>query len=354
MKGNKKFALLYVFLAVVLSAGAVYFQHILNDYYLEKRSGHYIADVLTPEIFVIYTVLSVLLLLTVVFVLRFDTMPREMRKGSVNTAFFSAIVALVWVFVAIVFFMNNKTVLVPGSSEQMVYRLRMIACVTAFPSAVYFLLTTMSGKNGSKFLSFLSFFPLITTLFLVMSLYFDRSVLINSPVKSFQQVAFIVLMLYLLFEIRTFIGRTKIVMNLILSLISTLFLSGAFVPGVIDIVMGKANLSPNNVHCLIGGVMALYTLSRAIDIALSADENIVKVILDRRAVAERSVDESEAETDFEKEVVLESVAEPGGIDPVELFNSLKAVADGTYGNDDTHEEEHTEEDTEKNGETDVL
>ena len=119
MKRNRKFALLYIVLATVVSVGAAFFQHILEHSYLD-RNGLYKSGVLTPEIFVVYAVLSALLILTVVFFLRFDIVPKEMKNGNVNTSIVSVLAAVALVYTAITFFKTDVPFYAQGTSEYMV------------------------------------------------------------------------------------------------------------------------------------------------------------------------------------------------------------------------------------------
>jgi len=323
MKGNKKFALLYVVLAVIVSVGAVVFQHILENSYLD-RNGLYQPGVLTPEIFVIYAVLSALLILTVVFSLRFDIVPKEMKTGTVNTSIVSGLAAIALVYASILFLMNGmQPYYAPGTSEAMVRNLELVASIVAFPAALYYMLTAFSGKVRAKATAYLSFFPIVWTLMFVMSMYFDRTTLINSPVKSLQQFAWVVFMIYQLYEIRACIGKGKMVASYVFSLLSTLFLSAAFVPTVIDMVMGTKNLTADSVYCVIGSVMALYTLSRAIDFSLNSEIDISKIIEQRR----REEQEKTGKTEENAPVKFEQKVENEEVSPVSEIESLLGLND---------------------------
>ncbi len=328
MKRNRKFSLLYVVLAITVSVGAAFFQHILENNYLD-RNGLYEAGIITPEIFVIYAVFSALLIFTVVFWLRFDIVPKEMKRGNVNTAIISVLAAIALVYAAITFFMgNNNTYFAPGTSELMVQRLKTAASIVAFPAALYFMITAFMGKAKSKLTPYLSFFPLLWTLFFVMSMYFDRTTLINSPVKSLQQFALVVLMLYQLCEIRAHIGKVKMVTNFVLSLMSTLFLSAAFVPAVVDIILGTKSLTLDNMYCAVGAVMALYTLSRAIDFAFYSEIDITRLVMER-AKEEREKAEKLQEKALAggEKATVENTEEQNDGEISALLDSLEAVAD---------------------------
>ena len=232
MKRNRTFALLYIVLTIAVTVGAAFFQHILQNNYLD-RNGLYKAGVLTPEIFVVYAVLSAILILTVVFFLRFDIIPKDMKNGNVNTAIVSVLVSIGLVYTAIVYFTGGtQPFYASGTPEYMVQKLELATSILAFPAALYFMLTAFMGKAKSKIIPYFSFFPLLWTLCYVMSIYFDRTSLINSPLKSLYQLALVVFMLYQLYEIRAHIGRAKMAAGFVFALLSTFMLSAAFLPRI--------------------------------------------------------------------------------------------------------------------------
>ena len=201
------------------------------------------------------------------------------------------------------------------------------------------MLTAFMGKGKSNVTPYLSFFPIIWTLMFVMSMYFDRTTLINSPVKSLQQFAWVVLMIYQLYEIRACIGKTKMVANYVFSLLSTLFLSAAFVPDVIDIVMGTKALTADNVYCVIGAVMALYTLSRAIDFSFNSEIDISKIIEQRRIEEQEKARKSEEKTAPR----FEQAAESEEVSPVSEIESLLGSMNGASDKQEENNEEAVQE-----------
>ena len=179
-----------------------------------------------------------------------------------------------------------------------------------------------------------------------MSLYFDRSTLINNPVKSLCQLALVVLMLYQLYEIRAQIGRAKMVASFVFSLLSTLFLSAAFVPVAVDVAMSTKALTLDNMFVIVCAVMAVYTLSRAIDFAFYSEIDIAKIIEERareerekagitepaenaeavgQVEADAGENEAEAVEETEETTEEESVSSEIG----SLLASLMAVAEET-------------------------
>ncbi len=268
MNENKKVAWLYVVLTMIISGVAVLFQFILDKFYLEAELGLYKSEVLTPEAFYVYLTVAVFLVISSVLIVRRDALPKDIKHGFWFTTLTSFAAAAVMIFSAVSFFMSDSIGIAYGAAAITVYKLRYACSVIAFPTGIYYFAVAFSGKNKTNFTSVLSFFPIVWTLLFIMSVYFDHSVLINSPVRVIQQLALIVLMLYQLFESRTLLGISKPILYFIFANLSVLFLSTAFIPEVISLVNGTAEFSLQTTYYLYGSVVSLYVLSRCIGFAV--------------------------------------------------------------------------------------
>ncbi len=264
MGQNKKSALLYTVLTVIMSGVAVAFQYILRDGYLEKNVGLYKSGAITPEVFYVYMIAVALFIVTVVFMLRHDGLPTG-NSRSFFKRFFALVSSVFIIFSAVMFLMNNGNDIVMGSSAQMTYNFKKIASFLAFPAALYYMLTAFSTKENDKVQVASSFFSVLWTLLYLMSVYFDHSVLINSPAKVIQQLALVFLMVFQLFEIRGLIGRQKPIIYFMLSLAVVLFMSVAYIPELVDILTGVERLTAQNSVDLYCTSMVFYVLAGACD-----------------------------------------------------------------------------------------
>lgn len=271
MNENKKVSWLYVALTPVIASVAVIFRMILKQYYIDASNGLYERNTVTPQVFGIFVAVAVVFILTSAFVMRMDAMPKQLKYGSVVTAVSSVIVACLLVVCAITFFTAKKDIIMPGSAEETVYKLRFICSVLAIPSAAYFFAVAFTGKNKNEVLSWLSFLPIALELAYLMAIYFDKSFMINSPERVYKQIAVIVLMVFQLFETRYHIGKSKPIIYFILSNATVLLLAIAFVPDVILFVKGSEKFSVTMAYALYGTGMALYALTRNVDFALGCN-----------------------------------------------------------------------------------
>ena len=278
MNENKKVSWLYVLMTVIISSVAAVFQNILTKHYVDGQNGLYRIGVSTPMAFYVFVSIAVLFILTAVVVMRVDSLPKELKYGSVMTAIVSFVMAVLIALTALMFFKGEKIVDYQGNVSN-IYKLRNVCAFLAIPSAMYYFSVSLSGKSKKTYTAVLSFFPLILTLVYLMSVYFDDTQLLNDPYKIIQQVALVMLMLYQLLETRAHIGKSKPIIYFIMTNTAILFLSVAFVPEALSLIKGGLKLTENNVFSLYGAGMVLYLLSRDIDFAIGCDVEGKKITI---------------------------------------------------------------------------
>lgn len=275
MNENKTKAWLYVIITVIVSAVAVVFQTILNNYYIEADTGLYEYGAQTPSAFYIFIGVALFLTVTASFVLRRDSLPKELNYGSIFTSLAATLVACSLIFLAVVYIMSNSGE-VSLFERTAAIKIKNVCMYLSFPTAIYYFIVAFSGSSRSKFTAWFSFFPIIWTLSYLMSVYFDHSVLMNSPKRTITELALIILMLYQLYETRALLAKSKAVIYFILSNAAVIFLSAAFIPEVIAFVKGEIKLSVDVLSSVCLGAIGVYVLSRAMSFAVHSDgEQIV-------------------------------------------------------------------------------
>ena len=136
-----------------------------------------------------------------------------------------------------------------------------------FLAAIYYFIVAFSGRSKSSFAEWFSFFPMLWTLCYLLSVYFDHTALINSPIRVIQQLALIVFMVYQLFETRAMIGRAKPSLYFAVGGLAVLFLGTAFIPEIIPVLKGAVKLTYDKAYYLYGSLAMLYVFGRMIDFA---------------------------------------------------------------------------------------
>ncbi len=275
MNENKKIARLYVFLAAIIASVAVVFQYILSVNYIESDTGVYMQGVQTPSAFYFFIFIATVLMATPAFIFRKDLLSKDLKRGTAFTAISSILSAGTMIFASALFFVGKNNVFVIGSSSNVIGNLKLACSILGFVVAIYYFCVTFLGRSKSDFVSFMSFFPVIWTLLFLMCLYFDRSGFLNSPIKVFRQLALIVFMLYELFEARAMLGKSKPIIYFMLSNLSVIFLSAAFVPEIILLIQGKLQMSVDVSYSLYCGVAVIYVLSRSVAFAESSNGDSV-------------------------------------------------------------------------------
>jgi len=277
MKENRKYTSLFIVLTLLLSVVAVWFQTILVEHYIEAETGLYKVGVITPEAMCIFVILSVLLISTVSFVIRMDAIPFGLKPWSVNTCITSIVSGAALGLTSVLYFLSAKNVVVPGSTAELIGKLSFAVAILGVPAALFYLTNAFTFRQKPRFVLFLSFFTVLWTLIYLMSLYFDQSVFMNSPVKVIREISLVFLLLYQLFEIRALLGKPKAALYFMFSLITVFMLSTAFVPAFIDFIQ-SGNKIDLEVSCLIYIMsMILYVFSRAVDFALNCKLTKLKI-----------------------------------------------------------------------------
>lgn len=274
MNENKKIAWLYVLLTTAISAVAVIFRHILDVNYVDPVTGFYSRETLTPDAFTVFLAVAVALIVTSAFMFRRDLLSKELKRGTVFTAITSVLCAVSVVFSSLIYLMGQRNS-VGDEVVRSVENINMVGSIVAFAAAIYYFAVLFSGKSKAAFVTFLSFFPVIWTLFRLMPYYIDHSVAMNSPVRILKQLALILLMLYQLFETRAMLGRSKPRIYFVLANLAVIFVSAAFLPEVVYFLEGRIGMSFDVMCAIYCGACALYVLSREIAFASCSDGMIL-------------------------------------------------------------------------------
>ena len=268
MNENKGIVWLYTVITTVIAVIATVFYTILEKYYIEAETGMYKVGVLTPEAFTIFIVMAVLVLVASMFLFDKDYMKKDIRGIPVLTSIVAIAVAVILGGSGVFSLISNKISFL-GGSTQIVYKIRNIGSYVAFPAALYYLAVAFSGNKKSKFLSVMSFFPLVWSWIYLLGIYFDHSAEMSSPVRIMTELSIIFLLLYQLMETRTLVGKAKPVIYLFISGLSLIFLCPAFIPNVIIWAKGTRDINIESAYVLYGGAMAVYIFTRMVGYAIS-------------------------------------------------------------------------------------
>lgn len=276
MNENKKKCWLYAVLTLGASGAAAYFQYILNRDYADTEYGLYEIGSSAPGAFYIFLAVAGLLMITPVFTLRQDSLPVGLKHGGILTSITAIASAVFMIISSVSYLMSNKDSFLAFGGMDTATKLMLVCSVIAFPAAVYYFSVAFSGKSKSRFAPFLSFFPVIWTLAYLMAIYFDRGMIINSPVKTLEQLAIISFMLYQLFESRAMLEKSKSALYFSLSNITVILLAAAFISELIPVAMGTKQIGVSYVYIIYFSVSSLYVFARSVEFAAISDGVVVR------------------------------------------------------------------------------
>lgn len=268
MSTNKKVSWIYLSVTAVLTALSVVFRFLVDKYYYEETVGFYAYGMLTPKTYFYFVFISVMVLITSVFFFRVDTSPTKRVSVSVVERVAAVITGVVLLYTTASFFTSPANTGVVNKSTITIHNLRTVCAVLAVFAAVYYISVTFSGKKRPKAVQYLSFTPALWTLVYLLSLYFDQSILMNSPNKVFHQVAFVALMLYQLYEIRANLGIAKKEWQFAFANAAFLLLVTAYLPDLLDIFNGVQRIGYGEACCIFACASALYMLAHSLGTAL--------------------------------------------------------------------------------------
>ena len=79
--------------------------------------------------------------------------------------------------------------------------------IVSIPAVIYFFALTKTTVKSTPALAMMSFFPTAWFVLRLISVYFDKTLLITSPAKNFHQIALLSIALYMLCESRFILGK---------------------------------------------------------------------------------------------------------------------------------------------------
>ena len=269
MNENKVIVWVYTLMTAVIATLATVFNMIIEKYYVESGTGLYKMGVVTPEAFVVFLMLGVIVIIASAFLFRKDGMPKEVYKLPFLTSILSVIAAIALIYFAVGILMED---LLPSAASSLVYKIKYIGAYVSFPAGLYYFISVFSGSKDSKTESAFSFFPLIWTWAGLLSMYFDHTVEMSSPARVVKEIGLIMLMLAQLVETRGLIGRSKPVIYLIISSVAVVFLSPAYIPAVVRLINGEATFDQSAAYDIYCAVMALYLFTKIVGYAIKCSE----------------------------------------------------------------------------------
>ena len=264
---TKKVYFLSTAIALVLAAMLSVFRSLLLLDGYSPELGHFeegfAADLFLPLTFVLAIVISI------GFGILFrSSLTNRALKPSLPTVFASGLTALalaVWLVTLLWNVVNGKA---PVGSQKVI---TVLITVFAVLAALYFISTAINGVQKSITVLLCCATSVFCVLYPLFA-YFDQAFTLNSPIKIFDQITFLLLAIFFLVENRFRFGKISDAVFLPVGMIAVVFTAANAVPGLIYAAKAGEALVVNVMHDFLSFAFCLYVIARMLSFPLADDE----------------------------------------------------------------------------------
>lgn len=252
MKLNR-FAIITFIISVCTAIASVGVRIYLSEALLDSN-GVYERSIL-PIVYHIVLAVSIIALAAVLIIIGRKKSTTSLIPGSTVTVFLACAVGFLLcadIFISVYGAMN---------STEKVPVIDILGIAAAIPSAIFFFLLATQKEERSTPIAITSLFPPIWCAICVMQIYFDTTVLINSPNKILGEFSLILAMLFFLMESRNQIGISKGGFYLAAAVTAPILLLSSAVPNLICRDKFESD-ALSMIHCVTYIAIALFMYSR--------------------------------------------------------------------------------------------
>ena len=270
MKASARKPFLIVFAtALALTLGATVFRAVLLFTSFDASLGYFAegaaADLLLPLLFVIAAVLYA----CYGFLSRADLHECE-RRTTVAVIFASAFAT---VSVAVWFITSLPLIFSAPTPIAGIFALLML--LASLGLGGYFVLCALA--EGSKTLrTAFGICAVLFCVFYILYTYFDTALVLNSPIKIFDQLTYVVFTLFFILECRCQFGTAHGALYLPVTLLAMTFAAANAVPALLYAAAKHATLSGGIMHDFMTFAILLYAASRLFSLAKKTEEEDVR------------------------------------------------------------------------------
>ncbi len=218
---------LYVGIALVLSVISAVMRTVLLFFYYDKDTNYYSHGALLPTIHTVFLCAAVVFAASSLIATKKDELSEKKFHTSGIFIFSSSLSAFTLI-----------ASLVLTLTKSNISTLEKIAAFTAAPAALYFISMFIKNAEAAKLRTLFGFFVPIWGTLNLAAVYFDSYVAINAPNKIIEQMAFISVMLFFLYELRIHLNKQKPRLHLFMGMLALVFTATASFPGIIAATLG--------------------------------------------------------------------------------------------------------------------
>lgn len=261
----------YVFAAAASVAGAV-LRLVLLLYDYDFKLGLYKAGTVLPQVFTVFLGVSVALLLTIPLVCRNIALPTELPPVSTKLTFVSALTGFA-MFATVVMQLIMRLsfdIELSGWKSTLASGLEIAMLAFALPSAAYFIVMAVRRDPYKPSTTALGFFPVLWASAYLMCVYFDMSTTLNNPLRILEQASLIVVMAFMLMELRCLVGKAKPHIYITFGMTAMVMVTSSSLPTLLLTMARKMKVSVDTIYDAAKICLAAYIAVRLADLIRAA------------------------------------------------------------------------------------
>lgn len=262
MLSEKKNTLfIYLCICAVTSVFGAVSQTLLGSY-IEPQTELYIAGTALPTVLNSVLALCVLILASAFVIFRNEGI-EPTHGDSKLSVFASALCGFFFIACAAI---EIYDILSGPKDPNLIKSAFLTASVfLAFPSALYFFKNAAGEKKAPLLHQFLSLFPILWCISYLICTYFDTEKTMNSPIRIFEQLMLLCIMIFFLSETKLYNSQKGYsALYISFSLITVLMVSAVAIPNVALVLGGARALETSLVYSFLHLGIMLYALSKII------------------------------------------------------------------------------------------
>ena len=220
---------------------------VLYDY--DFKLGLYNQGAILPHIFNAFLLASIVVLLFSVLLGRRASLPTELPRVGRLLTFISSLTGFSMIATAVMQLLMRVSfeIMLAGWKSTLASALEIAMQVFALPTALYFILMAVRQNPYRPSTAALGFFPVLWSAAYLMCVYFDTSTTLNNPLRILEQASLIVVMAFLLMELRCLVGKAKPHLYIAFGMILMVMVASSSLPTFLLTLAGKLKVSVDTI-----------------------------------------------------------------------------------------------------------
>lgn len=271
-RGKSKILWGFYIFAVASSAACVILRLLVLIFDFDFNLGLYKPDAVLPQVFAAFLVFVIIALLFSIKIGNDARLPDKLPPVSRLLTFISALAGFsMLATVAMQLIMKvSFEITLTGWKSTLASGLELAMQVFALPTALYFIVMAVRQNPYRASTAALGFFPVLWAAAYLMCVYFDTSTTLNNPLRILEQASLVVVMAYLLMELRCLVGKARPNLYIAFGMILMVMVASSSLPTFLLTIARRMNLSVDTMFDATKICIAVYAAVRVADMIKSA------------------------------------------------------------------------------------